>query len=110
MEYALIKPLAFKGKRYETVTLSDYFKTRHKMVMAENSKKPQEMQMQLLIMAFCENLPKEAFDDLYADDVDGIMLHVNTVMIEYAESHGITPGKKPRKRPVIRPVDPVRVI
>ncbi|MDQ3232500.1 MAG: phage tail assembly protein [Pseudobdellovibrionaceae bacterium] len=110
MEYGLIKPLTFKGKRYETVTLSDYFKTRHKMVMAENSKKPEEMQMQLLVMAFCENLPKEAFDELYADDVDGIVLHVNTVMTEYAESHGIVLGKKPRKRPVIRPVDRMRVI
>jgi hypothetical protein len=108
MEYRLIKPLTFRGKTYETVVLSDYFKTRHKLVMAENSKKPEEVQFQLLIMAFCENLPKEAFDDLYADDADEIAIHVDRVMTEYAESHGVAVGKKPRQKPVIKPVKQAR--
>lgn len=108
MEYTLIKPLLFRGKTYEKVILSDYFKTKHKMVMAENARKPEEVQFQLLIMAFCENLPSEAFGDLYPDDADEIAMHVNKVMIEYAESHGVAPGKKPQKKPVIRPVKQLR--
>lgn len=110
MEYTLQKPLLFKGKRYDTVTLSDYFKTRHRMALAQNIKETEAYQHQCLLMSFCENLPRECFDDLYSDDLDFIANHVNEVMLEYAESHGMPregeAGKKappPAPRKVIRP-------
>ncbi|MDQ3234226.1 MAG: hypothetical protein M3Q07_20660 [Pseudobdellovibrionaceae bacterium] len=100
MEHPLIEPLSYKGKKYETATLSDYFKTRHKLVLAENVKKSEELQHQALVMSFCENLPPESFGDISADDMDVIAEHVNSVMTKYAESHGMIEGQSPGKKKV----------
>ncbi len=107
MEYKLSRPVAFRGKNYETVILSDYFKTKHKLAMAENSKKTEEEQQLAFLMSFCEDFPKEAFGEIAADDMDFIADHVAQIMLAYARSKGIdTDGKKPRRQQkmIISPV------
>ncbi len=101
MDLPLIEPLHFKGKKYESVTLSDYFKTRHKMALANNVSRTESEQHEALVMSFCENLPAESFGDISADDMDLIANHVNEVMEKYAARHGLMEeggaGKKPGK-------------
>jgi hypothetical protein len=101
MDLPLIEPFHFKGKKYESVTLSDYFKTRHKMALANNVSRTESEQHEALVMSFCENLPAESFGDISADDMDLIANHVNEVMEKYAARHGLMEqggaGKKPGK-------------
>jgi hypothetical protein len=103
MDLPLIEALHFKGKKYDAVILSDYFKTRHKMALANSVSKTESEQHEALVMSFCENLPAESFLDISADDMDVISAHVNEVMEKYAARHGlmeqVSTGKKPGKAP-----------
>lgn len=103
MDLPLIETLQFKGKKYESVALSDYFKTRHKMALANSISKTEGEQHEALVMSFCENLPPDSFGDISADDMDVIAAHVNEVMEKYAARHGLLEqkeaGKKPAKAP-----------
>lgn len=111
MEYRFSRPVPFRGKTYETVILSDYFKTKHKLAMAENSKKTEEEQQLAFLMSFCEDFPKEAFGEIPADDMDYIADHVAQIMLAYARNKGLdTEGKKPNRqqKTIISPVRKVQ--
>ena len=95
MQYTLIHPFEFGGKKYSSVNLSDYLKARHKLAYADSQKQSDEEGEFTLLASFCDDVPRECIQEFSLDDLEFVKTHLEKVLGDFA--------KKKQKSP-IRPV------